>query len=224
MRAVETAAVVGVLVAAVAGCSRSAARREPPDPLASKDVDVAASPVLASADASPGPACGDPGDVLLFATPARSIAGQPLRVVAVTDRRVDASLAIGGSVAPFVADERHGGPPYFWIAEVDAAARGKLVATLARSGACGGAVLATKEVAVHEGPLAPPVPPRTAVWRTRAAWSPGLENLYSAWVESLFEAPLDAAPSYAALHEVLRDRAKNFLFDHLGAAEDEQGV
>ena len=224
MRARETTAVAVVLLAGIAGCSRSASRSAPSDPIASKDVDVAAAIALAVTDASPGPACGEPGDVLLFTTPERSIAGQPLRVVAVADRRVDAILAIRGSGAPFVADERHGGPPYFWIAELDAAARGKLVATLSRTDGCGGAVLATKDVAVHDGPLAAPAPPRTAVWRTRAAWSPALENLYSAWVEYLFEAPLDAAPSYAALHEVLRDRARNFLFDHHGVAEDEQGV
>jgi hypothetical protein len=223
MRAVESAVLAGLLVAAGTGCSRSAARGAP-EPLASKAADAPASAAITPADASPGPACGDPGDVLLFSTPERSIAGQPLRVVAVADRRVDASLAIRGSGAPLVAGERHGGPPYFWIAEIDVAARGKLVATLARTDACGGAVLATKDVAVHDGALAPPAPPRTAVWRARTAWSPGLENLYSAWVEYLFEAPLDAAPSYAALHEVLRERARNFLFDHQGAAEDEQGV
>ena len=40
----------------------------------------------------------------------------------------------------------------------------------------------------------------------------------------MFEAPLDAQVSYSALHDVLRDPARNFLFDHAGAAEDEQGI
>ena len=40
----------------------------------------------------------------------------------------------------------------------------------------------------------------------------------------MFDAPLDAQPSWNALHEVLRDPSRNFLFDHLGAAEDEQNV
>jgi hypothetical protein len=45
--------------------------------------------------------------------------------------------------------------------------------------------------------------------------------LYSAWIEKLFDAPLDAAPSWPALHVVLRDRSRNFLFNHLGLGEDE---
>ena len=49
------------------------------------------------------------------------------------------------------------------------------------------------------------------------------ENLYSAWIEKLFDAPLDAAPSWPALHDVLRDQSRNFLFNHLGLREDEKG-
>ena len=45
--------------------------------------------------------------------------------------------------------------------------------------------------------------------------------MYSAWIEKLFDAPLDAAPSWKALHEVLRDRSRNLLFNHLGLREDE---
>ena len=46
------------------------------------------------------------------------------------------------------------------------------------------------------------------------------ENLFSAWIEKLFDAPLDAAPSWPALHEGLRDPARNVLFNHLGLGED----
>src|SRR6185312_311433 len=35
---------------------------------------------------------------------------------------------------------------------------------------------------------------------------------------------LDAAPSWPALHEVLRDRSRNLLFNHLGLGEDEMGL
>ncbi len=52
----------------------------------------------------------------------------------------------------------------------------------------------------------------------------GTENLYSAWIEKLFDAPLDAALSWPALHEVLRDRSRNFLFNHLGLSEDSMGL
>jgi len=37
------------------------------------------------------------------------------------------------------------------------------------------------------------------------------EKSYSAWIEKLFDAPIDAAPSWKALHEVLRDKSRNVL-------------
>ena len=55
----------------------------------------------------------------------------------------------------------------------------------------------------------------------RNTWNRATENLYSAWIEKLFDAPLEEAPSWPALHEVLRDRSRNFLFNHLGLGEDE---
>src|SRR5205807_1298499 len=62
-----------------------------------------------------------------------------------------------------------------------------------------------------------------SLWPLRNAWNRATENLYSAWIEKLFDDPLDAAPSWRALHEVLRDRSRNFLFDHLGLREDQIG-
>ena len=54
----------------------------------------------------------------------------------------------------------------------------------------------------------------------RNTWNRATENLFSAWIEKLFDDPLDAAPSWPALHEVLRDRSRNVLFNHLGLGED----
>src|ERR1700760_3290699 len=36
----------------------------------------------------------------------------------------------------------------------------------------------------------------------------------------MFDDPVDAAPSWNALHEVLRDQSRNMLFDYLGLGED----
>ena len=55
-----------------------------------------------------------------------------------------------------------------------------------------------------------------SVWPIRNTWSRATENLYSAWIEKLFDAPLDASPSWPALHVVLRDRSRNILHNHLG--------
>jgi hypothetical protein len=173
----------------------------------------------------PPPACGDAGNVLLFATPAHPIKGQRMQVIAVTDKLVDARLTLSGPGAAAVdpVSTRQGGPPYAWVARVDAPAAGAWHATLSRDAACPAAVLATQDVRVG-GRGAVPATPRTSLWFTRAEWTPGLENLYSAWIEHLFDAPLDEAPSWNALHEVLRDPERNLLYNHLGATEDDQNV
>ena len=54
----------------------------------------------------------------------------------------------------------------------------------------------------------------------RNTWNRASENLFSAWIEKLFDDPLDAEPSWPALHEVVRDPSRNFLFNHLGLNED----
>jgi hypothetical protein len=174
----------------------------------------------------PAPLCGDPGRMIAFVSPERPLRGQPLRVIVVSDQPVDAQLAVvTAGRPPTTTEERHGGPPYHWFAQVDAPTVGVWHATFSKLEVCGGNLLAKKDVAVSawQVPQAPPSAGAT-LWPIRAAWSPVMENLYSAWIEHLFEAPLDAQPSWNALHEVLRDRSRNFLFDHLGQVEDEKGM
>ena len=62
------------------------------------------------------------------------------------------------------------------------------------------------------------------VWPVKSDWNRETENLYSAWIETLFDAPLDEAPSWKAMHEVLRDPSRNVLFNHLGLREDQKGL
>ena len=62
------------------------------------------------------------------------------------------------------------------------------------------------------------------VWPAKNDWNRETENLYSAWIETLFDAPLDEAPSWKAMHEVLRDPSRNILFNHLGLREDQKGL
>jgi hypothetical protein len=222
-------AIAATALLAVA-CQRTQTQREPLPTAAAPTPAEAPTPVTASAPpvapATPAPACGDAGEVLVFVSPEHPAKGQPVRVVAVTDRLVDGQLTVAGPDGAVVAtaSKRQGGPPYGWIARVDAPAAGVLHATLARDPACAAPPLASQDIPIGARPGPVPGTPRTALWFTRAQWTPALENLYSAWIEHLFDAPLDAQPSWNALHEVLRDADRNFLVDHLGAAEDEQGV
>jgi hypothetical protein len=170
------------------------------------------------------PSCGDSGEVILFSSPEHPVRGRPLRIVAVADRPIGAAVTVLAGGASAETSERHGGPPYYWLVEIDAPEPGRWSATMARDPACGVSVLASQAGRIANAPLAKPPAPRSAIWTTRRAWSPSIENLFSAWIANLFDAPLDAQPSFSALHEVLRDRSRNFLFGHLGAEEDEQGI
>lgn len=131
-------------------------------------------------------------------------------------------MAPDGSVA-VTSRDRHGGPPYFWFAEVQKPAAGAWKAILKREGATPECSVVTREIGVQAKAPARPRGSDKSIWPVRDTWNRGTENLYSAWIEKLFDAPLDEAPSWPALHEVLRDRSRNVLFNHLGLGEDEKG-
>ncbi len=168
--------------------------------------------------------CADPGDIMVFASPEHPYGNAPLRVIAVTSHPVAAELNVSQSDGTEVTShERHGATPYYWLLSVDAPREGTWRAQLRRTGTCGTEPLQAREVHVEHGPAGPTWVPPSALWSSRAEWSPSFENLYSAWVEHLFDAPTDSQPSWTALREVLRDPTRNFLFGHLSPHEDDGG-
>jgi hypothetical protein len=170
--------------------------------------------------------CEHAAELAILSSPIAPWKGAPLRVVFAAEKPLEGELSLiapNGNVAA-KSRERQGGPPYFWFAEVASPAVGKWLAQLARDGAPAECSTITREIAVRKDK--PPRPGQTqgSVWPLRDTWNRATENLYSAWIEKLFDAPLDAEPSWPALHEVLRDRSRNFLFNHLGLGEDEKGL
>ncbi|HEY8041622.1 MAG TPA: hypothetical protein VIF15_17575, partial [Polyangiaceae bacterium] len=102
-RAAAGCAVV-VFAAATTACQR-APQESPPGPLApplaaASSAQPASSQAVAVASASvptesrPAPACGDPGDIIVFASPEHPSYGQPIRFVVVSDHVVDAQLTV----------------------------------------------------------------------------------------------------------------------------------
>lgn len=169
--------------------------------------------------------CEESLGISILAAPLTPWSGAPLRVVVTAEQPLTGELSLvapDGSVAAKSSD-RHGGPPYFWYAEVAAPGAGKWQAKLVRDGAAGECGTILQEVAVQR--KRPPGLRASSknVWPVRDAWSRANENLYSAWIELLFDAPPDQTLSWPALHEVLRDRSRNVLFNHLGLGEDEKG-
>jgi hypothetical protein len=175
---------------------------------------------------APFGACEDAAELAVLPSPIVPWKGAPLRVVFAAEKPLEGELSLiapDGSVAAN-SRERHGGPPYSWFAEVASPAAGTWHAKLVRDHAPAECNTITREITVRRD--APPRPGETSgsVWPVRNSWNRGTENLYSAWIEKLFDAPLEAEPSWKALHEVLRDRSRNFLFDHLGLREDQMGM
>ena len=170
--------------------------------------------------------CEEAAEIAVLPSPMVPWKGTPLRVVVAAEKPSAGELSLiapDGSVATR-SRERHGGPPYFWFAEVASPRAGTWRVNLTRDRAASGCGTISREITVHdEEPPRPSVTPGSA-WPLRNTWNRGTENLYSAWIEKLFDAPLDAAPSWPALHEVLRDRSRNFLFNHLGLGEDTMGL
>jgi hypothetical protein len=170
--------------------------------------------------------CEDAAELAVLPSPIAPWKGAPLRVVFAAEKPLEGELSLiapDGSVAA-KSRERHGGPPYFWFAEVASPAAGTWHATLARDHAPAECSTITREIAVRRDQPPRPGAAEGTVWPVRNTWNRGTENLYSAWIEKLFDAPVDATLSWKALHEVLRDRSRNFLFDHLGLREDQMGL
>ncbi len=166
--------------------------------------------------------CQDGSDPAVLASPMAPWKGAPLRVIFAVEKPVDGELSLiapDGSVAAKAGD-RQGGPPYFWYAEVATPAVGTWHATLRRPGATPECATITRDIVVAA--QKPPGPRQTdgSMWPLHAHWSRATENLFSAWIQKLFDAPLDAEPSWKAWHEVLHDRSRNVLFDYLGINED----
>ncbi len=166
--------------------------------------------------------CEDAAEIAVLPSPLAPWKGAPLRVLVASEKPIQGELSLiapDGSVAA-TSHERLGGPPYSWIAEVATPAAGNWQAKLTRQNAPAECSTITREIAVRAEKPAAPRTVAGSIWPLRNQWNRANENLYSAWVEKLFDAPLDASLSWPALHEGLRDQSRNFLFNHMGLGED----
>jgi hypothetical protein len=167
----------------------------------------------------PPPPCEQSDAVAVFSSPRAAQPGASLRALAVSERPRSASLVVVDPDGAPLAEsrERHGGPPYWWYVELVPDGAGTHRAML-RQGARQVACLEI-EVGADGAAARGPGP---GAWAVTGDWSRATENLFSAWIEHLFDDPLDAEPSWRGLHEVTRDPARNFLHDHLALGEDDE--
>ncbi len=169
--------------------------------------------------------CEDSLDDALFNSPRRPAAGEPLRVIGVTSRPAPAVLAIAlyreGERVQLEAASETGSPPWA-IGTLDAPREGTYRALLVVDGA----PVACQDIEVSRRPRRPGRlrPGQDPVWESRVRWERDTENLYSAWIAHMFRAARGEELSWRRLADVVRDPARNFLFNHLGLKEDKDGL
>jgi len=166
--------------------------------------------------------CEDAVGLEVLPAPMAPWTGAPLRILVAAEKPLDGTLSLiapDGTVAAKSGD-RHGGPPYYWFAEVASPATGAWRVTLTLDGGPAGCGTITRDIAVSASKPPPPHPASGSMWQIRNSWNRTTENLYSAWIAKLFDAPLDVELSWKGWQDVLRDRSRNMLFNYLGLGED----
>jgi len=182
--------------------------------------------LFSMAESSPAAAasegCANAAEITVLPSPRSPWTGAPLRVMVVVEKPVEGTLSLiapDGSVA-VKPSGRRGGPPYSWFAEVAAPAAGTWHAKLERDPASAECSPISRDIVVSARKPEPVRIPPGSIWQVSNSWNSTNEALFSAWIEKLFDAPVDQDLSWKAWHEVLRDQSRNFLFNYLGRGED----
>ena len=178
----------------------------------------AASPACPDADARPK-GQGKAETPQLWIAPQTPVVGKPLRVMAVAPSSLDGaevSFTLAGTPVPPARSVHRGGAPFSVEATIAKAAAGHYRIELIREGK----TLACRTVDVGRAKAASR-PAAAGTWTATRAWDRTTEDYYSAWIESLFDAPVSDSLGFRPLAQALRDANRNFLFDYLGLGEDD---
>lgn len=173
--------------------------------------------------------CADSIEIAIFNAPRRPHVRSPMHVLLVSEPDLGpVSIVVRppklAKDAPdqVIEAEVRGGPPYGWIATIAKPEKGVWrLGAIAR-----GKVVACQEVEVRNGPsgLGELEVGTDPWWETRIKWERDTENLYSLWIERLFDAPLDSDITWNPLADVFKDPSRNVLYDYLGMQEDKDGM
>ncbi len=144
--------------------------------------------------------------------------GQIFHVMAVGGRSIRKARIVvkGGSGSLECLKSRNGdGLPYWRIDEFKAGSAGKYQVTVTSDKQS----FPDLELTVSAKPL---LPTSGGIWKTVRGWDSDSEALYSAWINALFQGT-DERSSWSALHEVMQNQERNFLYNHLSLNEDNPG-
>ncbi len=143
--------------------------------------------------------------------------GETLRVLASfeTDFR-EVRISVSGPAGPLrpLKTRRGGGPPFWQASEFRIDRPGRYSIALVKDGRGAGG----EDITVPAAPA--PEKKGRGVWDSERGWTRRDENLYSAWLEALFQAT-DERSSWPSLHQAVDDPERNLLYGHLGLGEDD---
>jgi hypothetical protein len=179
-----------------------------------------ARPRAATARSEATGGCQDHDAAAIWWSPLAPVAGKPLGLLA-TGAGAGSDMALDvtgpdGATRPAASLRRFpssGG----LTAEAPAPRAGRYRVTLVR----GKEVVACRDIDVAARPARPEAARAKGVWEARRSWDRRAEDLYSAWIERLFDAPPEASLDFRPLAQALRDPARNFLYGYLGLGEDD---
>jgi hypothetical protein len=109
-----------------------------------------------------------------------------------------------------------GGPPFWLSAEFKIGMEGSYAVSLIKRGKS----LLSRKLEVPG--KKPSLGKSNAFWETERQWNRENEDLYSAWIEALFQ-DAEEGSSWPGLKEITQDPKRNILYNHLGLGEDDKG-
>ncbi|MBX3274902.1 MAG: C40 family peptidase [Sandaracinaceae bacterium] len=182
-------------------------------------IGTASARAAAPVDVPAGNRCTDSLETRVFSSPERPNTTQPLRVFVTATRELGpVELAAidpeGRRRTPSL--RRLGGPPFTYVAELPRPAEGRWTFVLGD----GPNVAACERINVSRfAPRADRVSP-DAVWEPRFRWEADTEALFAAFVEALFDFPIEQELTWPNLSVLLDDPRQNLLHNHFAQGEE----
>ena len=156
-----------------------------------------------------------PGVTTLLVSPRNPQPGETFRVMAVGGKNIiKARLDVTGVSRTIDSEKTRSGNglPFWRIDEYTAGAAGKYNVDLILNSSKVTSV--SFAVSVRQ-----PLQSAKTIWKSDRSWGSDTEALYSAWINALFY-DADESASWTALHEVMFNKERNFLYNHLSLDED----
>lgn len=151
----------------------------------------------------------------LLVLPRNPYPGKPFRILATGDAKISKAKIIvtGPSGSLESIKNKTGDEPYWRIDDFSGSASGKYQVNLIEDKK----ITCNIEFTITQTEI---LTPTKTVWKTVREWDSGMEDMYSAWINALFQGCSEEA-SWKALDRVTSNKNQNFLFNYLSLGEDD---